>query len=313
MDIVYVLGSGSKWSDNEIRFSLRSIEKNLSETGRIYVVGNKPDFLTKIIHLPVPDIFDPSKNADGNMTHKLLTVCRDARLSENFLFFNDDFIVLKPIACSQIPWYHKGDMALRPPEYWTSQFYRYRLKATFDVLIKNQKPTLQYDYHAPMKFNKKDFIRVMSDYDYGSGIGLTFRSLYGNSMQLPAELLVHQKKTVFKYFSYSDLLKRVENSIFLGYNDQGLNNELKLFLSEIFPLQSKYESDPLPERYSEILNWLESTRDFETGVNIYARYFNNQNLLQLFYRGETPCLRNKLEYKFNTAINDLRRKKTTGN
>ena len=37
IDVVYVLGTGSKWHNNEIRFSLRALEKNLRDYRHIYV------------------------------------------------------------------------------------------------------------------------------------------------------------------------------------------------------------------------------------------------------------------------------------
>jgi hypothetical protein len=64
IDIVYVLGTGSNWSDNEIRFSLRSVFKNLTNIGQIFIVGEKPAGLKGFIHIDHPDEF-PSTNADG--------------------------------------------------------------------------------------------------------------------------------------------------------------------------------------------------------------------------------------------------------
>ena len=39
MDVVYILGKGSVWKDNEIRYSLRSIEKHLTGFDRVFIVG----------------------------------------------------------------------------------------------------------------------------------------------------------------------------------------------------------------------------------------------------------------------------------
>ncbi len=44
IDLVYILGKGSKWSDNEIRFSLRSIEKYF-DYRKIFIIGEKPESL----------------------------------------------------------------------------------------------------------------------------------------------------------------------------------------------------------------------------------------------------------------------------
>ena len=57
MDVVYILGTGSTSNDNEIRYSLRSIEKYLIGFNVVYIVGECPKFLKGIIHLD----FRPTK------------------------------------------------------------------------------------------------------------------------------------------------------------------------------------------------------------------------------------------------------------
>ncbi|MCA1759908.1 MAG: hypothetical protein LC658_09080, partial [Bacteroidales bacterium] len=175
VDLVYVVGTGSQWKDNELRFSLRSVSKNLSNVGKIFIVGHCPEFLENVIYIPAADIFNPSVNADGNMTHKLLLACNDKRLSDNFLFMNDDFIINQQVSAPHIPWMHKEDMATQPGSYWKTQFYRHRLKRTFDVLKERNLPTIQYDYHAPMLMNKTLFAETMSNFNYASDTGYTFR------------------------------------------------------------------------------------------------------------------------------------------
>ena len=216
IDLVYVIGTGSRWRDNELRFSLRSVSKNLKNVGKIFIVGHIPDFVKNCIHIPCSDIFDPGLNADGNMTHKLLTVCNRKDLSENFLFMNDDFIINQPIAANEIKWLQKGDMANQPPSYWTSQFYRHRLKRTLDVLKSRGMTTMQYDYHAPMLMNKYRFISVMEQFDYAREIGYTFRSLYGNSLELPAVPIIHQKTVFFKFHTLEQISNKSLNIKFIG-------------------------------------------------------------------------------------------------
>lgn len=306
IDLVYVLGTGSKWSDNEIRFSLRSVQKNLKGYRNIYVVGNCPAFLQNVIHVSAEDVFDPTVNADGNMTLKLLKACAIDDLSDDFLFMNDDFIVLKPVVASEITWMHKGDMKDRPKKYWEEQFYRKRLLRTFETLRDRMQTTLQYDYHAPMLMNKHRFAEVMAQYDYADGIGLTFRSIYGNALQLPAELLVDQKRTVYIHYSYDQLLKRMEPATFLGYNDAGLSKSLIYFLIMNFKERSDFEKTDITDRTVEITLWLDGPRDYNEGVRLFRKYIHGVNMIKLFEEGETPSMRKKLEYKLERTLDDIR-------
>ena len=45
IDVFYVLGSGSKWQNNEIRYSLRTLEKYGHNVGQVYIVGQRPSFI----------------------------------------------------------------------------------------------------------------------------------------------------------------------------------------------------------------------------------------------------------------------------
>lgn len=307
IDLVYVLGTGSKWNNNEIRFSLRSVSKNLQNVGKIFIVGEMPAFLQNCIHVPCEDIFDPGINADGNMTHKLLGVCRRKDLSDDFLFMNDDFIINKPIAANKIPWLHKEDMATRPPNYWTSQFYRYRLKRTFDELKARKMATLQYDYHAPMLMNKHKFISVMEQFDYANDIGYTFRSLYGNSLKLPAIPFAEFKTTVFHHYNLDKILTKVLNITFIGFNDDGLNRSLKWWLIDTFRSKSRYEKDFADDYIFDLFFWNLRGQPYDEGVKLFSAHFKNKfkNLQEMFRSGYSESLEKKLRYKLNSTINDL--------
>jgi hypothetical protein len=58
-NLLYILGSGSKWQNNEIRYSIRSAEKYVGNLGRVFIVGEFPKFLSrknkKITYIEVHD------------------------------------------------------------------------------------------------------------------------------------------------------------------------------------------------------------------------------------------------------------------
>lgn len=302
IDLVYVLGNGSCWKNNEIRFSLRSVEKNLKGVRNVYVVGEDPGFLSKrVIHFYEPDSL--VKNADGNMALKILRACQDPSLSDNFLFMNDDFIINKPIVAAEIPWLHKGDMKFRSPRFWQAEFYRYRLRRTFDVLQERKLPTIQYDYHAPMLMNKHEFPKVMAQFDFQADIGYTFRSLYGNYLQLPAEPVEGIKQTIYKYYTLTQLDYITKNPVFIGYNDRGLNNAFKLWLYRKFLTKSIYESYCIYDSVIEIEDWLNSTdKDFRIGLNLFVKHSQNLFLTSKINLKPTEIIRKKLEQKLRNLI-----------
>jgi hypothetical protein len=306
IDLVYILGSGSAWHNNELRVSLRSVQKNLKGVRNIYIIGENPGFLSdKVIHIYHPDELS-SINADGNMTLKILRACQEKDLSDDFLFMNDDFIINKPMIASQIPWMHKGDMKDRPSGFWVTQHYRFRLRRTFDLLQISGLPTLQYDYHAPMLMNKYKFPEVMSAFDFIDDIGITFRSIYGNVLALPADHLVDQKVTLYKTYSLADIIKRTENAQFVGYNDAALNNSFKYWMISQFPERSIYESIDIDgDKVADIAKWYHNGQQYLFGIEIFNNYFHNHNITRLFTKYKTPALEVKLRFKLTQFINTL--------
>lgn len=306
VDLVYVLGSGSQWNNNELRISLRSVERNLKNFGKIFVVGEDPGFLSSnVIYIYYPDEIS-TRNADGNMARKIIRACADPRLSDNFLFMNDDFIINKEIDAAEIPWMHKGDMKDRPPKFWKSQFYRYRLRRTFDVLSERNLPTLQYDYHAPMLMNKKKFPQVMAKFDYAADIGYTFRSLYGNSLKLKAEPLVDQKITMYESYTLAQIKARVALPVFVGYNDLGLNNSFKYWMVTTFHEQSRFEKNNyFNDRISDIAQWQLNGMDYHTGVAIFLRYHKAKNVSRILADNRTIALETKLKFKLTQYLLNL--------
>ena len=306
VDVVYVLGSGSTWNNNEIRYSLRSVEKNGIGLGQIFIVGELPEFLSKgVIHIKAADIFNPNQNADGNIATKVLAACADERLSDDFLFINDDHIILQPIHLANVPAFHKGDMNTYQESFWQLNFWRGRLRRTMEILNQKGLTSYHFDCHTPIIFNKHLFPQVMANFPYKEGIGLTMKSLYGNSVYSETGIpLRNEKKTVFKFFTSKQLSERLVDCGFMSFNDLGLNKELKLWLDEQFPNQSCWETSSAEDRIIEISRWLNSERDYKEGVRLFEKYLKGVNLIKIFRSGETHGTRKKLEYKLTHTITD---------
>ncbi len=295
LDVVYVLGTGSSWDNNEIRFSVRSVLKNLTGIGRIFIVGEKPSGLKGFVHIEHPDEF-PSTNADGNIIRKILRACQDPRLTDQFLFMNDDHIIMKPIRAEKIPPFHKGDMKTFPENYWELNDWRKRLLNTKLALEAQNFPTLHYDCHAPIIFDKREFPLAMARFDYASGIGLTMKSLYGNIHYPKAPCLVEQKRTVFKYFSLVELEERFTGPMLLSFNDQGLNDSLKIFLYQKFRLPSALETKPIGDKTIEIYMACRESTDYQVALDTYLKYFKNQNLKDMFLADTHRRFSNKIKF-----------------
>lgn len=229
MDVVYLLGTGSKWEDNEIRYSLRSLEMYGRNYENVYIIGCKPSFLNDtIIHIPMDDVHT---NKQRNIHEKLLTASNDTRISKEFVFMNDDYFLLQNYWFEKEYFYHRSLIEsfniTRPNKYSKHIFATMKLLQDFEK--KN------FDSHYPFVLNKYFYRTIAKKIDWNVEIGYLTRTLY----------LYHLKQKV-KWTSKSDCLVHKPNQDFpnqqiVSVSTNGLTDNIKLFLELKYPNKSKYE------------------------------------------------------------------------
>ncbi len=166
MDVLYYIGSGSKHNNDEIRFSLRSLEKYCVDLDRVFVVGNKPPFLKNVTYLWVEDKFEWWRNAFEKTKAAI-----KAGISDEFLLMNDDFFMLQKFRAATYPFYHKGDISLEP-----KNAYQEVLRNTRCVLEKQGAPFKHYGVHCPIRIVGKKYLEL-EKYFLSP---VSARCLYGN-------------------------------------------------------------------------------------------------------------------------------------
>ena len=240
IDVVIPLGIGSNWSDNEIRYCLRSIEQNLLDLRDIYIVGHKPHWMQKVIHVCCEDTF--RHNKDANLIKKVLEVCRLDKLSLNFVRMSDDQLILKPIVSSDIKNYYHQE--LKDFNYSRLNNWGHRLQNTYLELKKQSKPTKNYDCHIPSIYNKYHFRKIMGNYNWRedlAGYGYVINSLYFNNVCCNPVLIGSQRANIEQPKPKDELKIMFDSCIYFNYNEVSLNNDLKDLLEETFPNKSKFE------------------------------------------------------------------------
>jgi hypothetical protein len=180
LDVVYILRNSSRWNNNEIRYSLRSL-KNLEQADRVFLIGFCPRFINKdqVAHIPAED---PYQNKIKNAVHKLKIACKDDRISKDFILMNDDFFFLKQV--KEIEYFNKGNLEKTAERHETKGGYYYRaLRATVKMLKQKEKSCVDFEVHYPIIFNKEKLLKVIESLE-GMGEGHLFRSLYGNVYEI---------------------------------------------------------------------------------------------------------------------------------
>lgn len=167
--------------DDELRHSLRSVAANVPHR-KIWIVGHKPDWVVNVRHVPTRQ--RPGRhNKYRNVINNLKTVLNCPGLTEQFVFFNDDFFVMRPI--KELPVLNRGLLSDLEVEYRKHRYGRYYggIVRTGRLLRPAGWPKpISYDLHIPMAMEKrKAKIAVEWIQKHSPKLPpVLFRTVYGN-------------------------------------------------------------------------------------------------------------------------------------
>lgn len=166
MDVLYYIGGGSMRHNIELRFSLRALEKHGKNIDRVFIVGNKPEFIKNVEYIWVEDSSAWWKNAFLKTKEAI-----KAGISDEFLLMNDDFFMTDDFNAETYPFYYKGDL----PENST-QKYGMVAANTRKVLEKIGATTKHFGVHCPMRIDAKKYLEMEKFFHEP----VLARCLYGN-------------------------------------------------------------------------------------------------------------------------------------
>lgn len=218
MDIVYAIGRGSTWRNNELRYSLRSL-KNI-EHAKVFIVGDLPHWVTGVIHIPAKDHLTRKQLSIYN---KISLAAQDERVSDDFIYFADDYYVLKPC---KVGLYHSGPLSRMLTKY--AGKYRQAVQNTIDIGGQNN-----YDIHTPFVYNKKRWDELIW-LDWSKEYVIKSAYIRGTEGTEIEDAKVNTS------LPYSDLVEKVSDWDFLSSGL--LNPAMMKFLRDKFPTKCQYEN-----------------------------------------------------------------------
>lgn len=236
IDIIYPLAKGSRLTNLELRYSLRSIEKHCRNVGKIFISGDNLDWLQNHVHIPSEPIYQCK---DANINRAYYDVCISGQLSDEFLIMNDDFFFLEDCDLNEFVNYQRDYDLKGHFEKYGNRNYPYikSIHRTMELTKGGQ----HFDLHIPMKCNTKNFIKCFEKYEkYMSDENAPLiRSLYGNMFIKDAPIMKDVK--IDRY-----LQPKLATFVFMGkpfvsFGDRGLNKFTINELRRLFPKASKYE------------------------------------------------------------------------
>ncbi len=174
IDAVFVIGTGSKNGNEELRYALRCLDKRCPFVRDVYISGECPEWVdTSVVkHIKWPDRFSHAK--DANIIDKLRRACEQEGIAKSVLFCSDDQFVTR--VCS---WEDFSPMWLRrysPDDKWyenKKRVWHTRLRKTlqreYDRRVAESIPTDGVCYFQPhmwMQIDRDKFVEYAKWSEY---------------------------------------------------------------------------------------------------------------------------------------------------
>jgi hypothetical protein len=233
MEAVYLLGTGSPFQNEELRYSLRSLDTYAWGITRVILVGECPSWINRehVEHIP----FKEEGPKDYRIAAKILHVCEQRIVTKPFLFCNDDFFFTKPFEASHYPYFYKGDLINHPPR----TAYQHQLLFTKDYLSSQRLPTKHFDVHTPIIYDPMLFKALKPVWEYSKNtIGLVVKSTYCNHYNIKGQIYSDIK---LKEFASETAQQRVRGANVFSIYDSAWTTGVYDYLKKQFTKKSKYE------------------------------------------------------------------------
>lgn len=227
---VWLVNGKSNWQNNEIRYSLRSVEKFHPEAF-ISVVGVCPNFYTGhfVSHI------DKSSNPYVNQWRKLLACCLNSEISDPFIYMDDDFFLLSKL---QYMTHYAGQGTIAGKVKRNTNGAAHWISVCKNTAKNLPNDAGNYCTHTPLWIDKKSFIETTKKYNFEEGKSLVPRQIYiHEAIQTGLFDLCKLDRDVKIAYPF----KIASCDKFFSTYDTLVSNGFPAKIAELYPLPSKFE------------------------------------------------------------------------
>jgi len=256
MDALYIFKHSAN-DDFEIRYSLRSVGQFAPYIGKVWIYGDKPEFIsadTSVIEHVPHEATSRVLGVKSPVTNLFLLLFLSSLipdLSFEYLFFSDDFYLLKEHRVEEVRKdRYLQDLSLlsgRGRGMWKDSLWR-----THDLLKRLGYSGYNFETHTPARLTRKrvmaafcdlkDF--VTEDRFYGL-LGLTAILNHANKVEQMALTNLSEEKSRCGFWGkpplYEEVVQQTEGKLFFNFDDPAFGDSIRSFLMERFPDRSRYE------------------------------------------------------------------------
>lgn len=239
VQFVYPYWHGGANGD-ELKYSVRSVEKNFMGRAHITLVGDRPPwFKGHVIQQQRVGRHMPNR-AFRDMLAKMWTIATHPEIHDDFIWMMDDIYLIKPVGLE--------DLATPRAEKWSGQAdnsWQVRKQNTMRVLSDNGYQTNDYATHLPHHAEKQKLREMYQRFDLAQNT-LLWEVLYGNiyrgtpQRSRPFLARVQKRSDTAGYF------KMTGTASVFNHTESAWCEGLRNFLDKLFPEPASNEIEGVP-------------------------------------------------------------------
>lgn len=231
----------------ELRYSLRSLEKYADFDYQVWIVGNPPPWVCNVNVIPHTRNEDVHGTATYDAIEKLKLFLA-ASESDHFIRMYDDIYFLQHMTLEDMKvFYTIGDYTGRDPDMQNN--WGRQLKRTLEILREKKLGQHNTESHLPEYFSRLKMNSILTWFEPEKERLLT-STLYSNFWKLELQPVLGMKIKAGFYgdtiHSYNitdphQIREICASHRFLNHNDAGYTKTLQQVIRELFPDKSKFE------------------------------------------------------------------------
>lgn len=222
-------------SGTELLFALRSIDRYLTGWTNVVIIGTPPDWY-KGESVQAPDY---RYRKQFSIYSKLLIACELNNVTDNFIMWNDDHYLLRPLDVSEFKNWYDGYL-----KETINKNHGIRYRETIANTLQLIPDAFNYDIHTPCIYNKRLFKFLFSDrtdevciksfyFDYARNIAMNING-YVCDYEMK-DLKINQLT------SEDAIYRLILERYFFSTSTNGMKKPMIKAMNELYPNPSRYE------------------------------------------------------------------------
>ena len=234
-----------------LRYSLRALEKNFIDLGKIFMIGDIPPWIKGVYQVPwsMAHSMD-QRTRNFSFCHSMWIAAKVPEISDSFLYMADDHYILTPRTAQD---FRDTVLVRENMETYTQRERRTGRREwqqmiwhTVDKLMDGGYSGWNYETHTPKMIEKTKLMDCFAMFGIGDG-KLIWQTAYFNmhppSSEFKAYLCEESglRAGIYREMTVPEIEAAARDAVFLNHNDDGVNDALRDYLESRFPEPSRFE------------------------------------------------------------------------